>query len=109
VQGGRVSLSYWSREFQYIQREKQMSYGVQITVKYTETTSNGTITTERDYSFHVDTATNACDLITETAKNAKEMGATVLKVKVTEENPNSYENPYRNLSDSEILDLLLTK
>jgi len=86
-----------------------MSYGVQITVKYTETTSNGTITTERDYSFHVDTATNACDLITETAKNAKEMGATVLKVKVTEENPNSYENPYRNLSDGEILELLLTK
>ena len=52
-----------------------MSYGVQITIKYTETTANGTITTERDYSFHVDTATNACDLITETAKNAKEMNA----------------------------------
>ena len=86
-----------------------MSYGVSITVKYTETTSTGTITKETNYNFHVDTATNACDLITETAKNAKGMNATVLKVKVTEENPNSYENPYRNLSDSEILDLLLTK
>jgi hypothetical protein len=109
VQGSRLSFTYWSREFQYIQREKQMSYGVQITVKYSETTTNGTITTERDYSFHVDTASNACDLITETAKNAKEMGAIVLKVKVTEENPNSYENPYRNLTDGEILELLLTK
>lgn len=86
-----------------------MSYGVSITVKYTETTSTGTTTITRDYSFHVDTATSASDLITETAKNAKGMNATVEKVKVTEENPDSYSNPYRNLSDSEILDLLLTK
>jgi hypothetical protein len=37
------------------------------------------------------------------------MNATVEEVKVTEENPYSYENPYRNLSDGEILELLLTK
>jgi cytoskeletal protein RodZ len=86
-----------------------MSYGVSITVKYTETTSTGTITKETNYNFHVDTASNVSDLITQTAKNAKEMSATVEKVKVTEENQYSYENPYRNLSDSEILELLLTK
>jgi hypothetical protein len=86
-----------------------MSYGVSITVKYTETTSTGTITKETIYNFHVDTASSASDLISQTAKNAKEMSAIVEKVKVTEENQNSYENPYRNLSDSEILDLLLTK
>jgi hypothetical protein len=91
------------------QRENQMSYGVSITVKYTETTSTGTITKETIYNFHVDTASSASDLISQTAKNAKEMSAIVEKVKVTEENQNSYENPYRNLSDSEILDLLLTK
>jgi len=87
----------------------QMSYGVSITVKYTETTSTGTITKETNYNFHVDTAESASSLITDTAKNAKEMNATVQEVKVTEENQNSYTNPYRNLSDSEILDLLLTK
>ena len=86
-----------------------MSYGVSITVKYTETTSTGTITKETNYNFHVDTASNASSLISDTARNAKEMNATVNKVEVTEENQNSYENPYRNLSDSEILDLLLTK
>ena len=86
-----------------------MSYGVSITVKYTETTSTGTITKETNYNFHIDTASNASSLITDTAKNAKEMNATVQEVKVTEENQNSYTNPYRNLSDSEILDLLLTK
>ena len=86
-----------------------MSYGVSITVKYTETTSTGTITKETIYNFHVDTASSASDLISQTAKNAKEMSAIVEKVKVTEENQNSYENPYRNFSDSEILDLLLTK
>jgi cytoskeletal protein RodZ len=85
------------------------SYGVSITVKYSETTSTGTITKETNYNFHVDTATNASDLISQTAKNAKEMNATVAKVEVTEENPYSYENPYRNLSDKEILELLLTK
>jgi hypothetical protein len=87
----------------------QMSYGVSITVKYTETTSTGTITKETNYNFHVDTASNASSLISDTARNAKEMNATVNKVEVTEENQNSYENPYRNLSDREILDLLLTK
>lgn len=87
----------------------QMSYGVSITVKYTETTSTGTITKETNYNFHVDTAEGASDLISQTAKNAKEMNATIQEVKVTEENQNSYTNPYRNLSDSEILDLLLTK
>ena len=86
-----------------------ITYGVSITVKYTETTSTGTITKETNYNFHVDTASNASDLITQTAKNAKEMNATVEKVKVTEENQDSYQNPYRNLSDSEILELLLTK
>lgn len=86
-----------------------MSYGVSITVKYTETTSTGTITKETIYNFHVDTASSVSDLISQTAKNAKEMKATVEKVKVTEENQYSYENPYRNLSDSEILELLLTK
>jgi hypothetical protein len=86
-----------------------MSYGVSITVKYTETTSTGTITKETNYNFHVDTAESASSLITDTAKNAKGMNAIVQEVKVTEENQNSYENPYRNLSDSEILDLLLTK
>ena len=86
-----------------------MSYGVSITVKYTETTANGTITKETNYNFHVDTAQGASDLITQTAQNAKGMNAVVEKVKVTEENQNSYENPYRNLSDSEILELLLTK
>ena len=86
-----------------------MSYGVTITVEYTETTSTGTIKNKRTYSFHVDTASGASSLITETAKNAKGMNATVEDVKVTEENPYSYENPYRNLSDGEILELLLTK
>ena len=86
-----------------------MSYGVSITVKYTETTSTGTITKETNYNIHVDTASDASSLISDTARNAKEMNATVNKVEVTEENQNSYENPYRNLSDSEILDLLLTK
>jgi hypothetical protein len=90
-------------------REKQMSYGVSITVKYTETTSTGTITKETNYNFHVDTASGASDLISQTAKNAMEMNATVQEVKVTEENQNSYENPYRKLSDGEILELLLTK
>ena len=86
-----------------------MSYGVSITVKYSETTSTGTITKETNYNFHVDTASGASDLISQTAKNAKGMNATVEKVEVTEENPFSYENPYRNLSDGEILELLLTK
>ena len=86
-----------------------MSYGVSITVKYTETTATGTITKETNYNFHVDTASSASDLISQTAKNAKGMNATVEKVKVTEENQYSYDKPYRNLSDSEILDLLLTK
>jgi len=90
-------------------REKQMSYGVSITVKYSETTSTGTITKETNYNFHVDTASGASDLISQTAKNAKEMNAVVQEVKVTEENQNSYENPYRKLSDGEILELLLTK
>lgn len=85
------------------------SYGVSITVKYSETTSTGTITKETNYNFHVDTAENASDLIRKTAENAKGMNATVEKVKVTEENQYSYENPYRNLSDGEILELLLTK
>jgi hypothetical protein len=109
VQGNRIPLSYWDREFQYIQREKQMSYGVSITVKYTETTSTGTITKETNYNFHVDTASSASDLIRKTAENAKGMNATVEQVKVTEENQYSYENPYRNLTDGEILELLLTK
>jgi len=86
-----------------------MSYGVSITVKYTETTSTGTITKETNYNFHVDTASSVSDLITQTAQNAKGMNAVIEKVKVTEENQYSYENPYRNLSDSEILELLLTK
>jgi hypothetical protein len=109
VQENRLSFTYWSREFQYIKRENQMSYGVQITVEYTETTSTGTIKNTRTYSMHVDTASDASSVITETAKNAKGMNATVEKVEVTEENQNSYENPYRNLSDKEILDLILTK
>ena len=86
-----------------------MSYGVQITVEYTETTSTGTIKNTRTYSMHVDTASDASNLITETAKNAKGMNAIVEKVEVTEENPNSYDKPYRSLSDREILDLILTK
>ena len=86
-----------------------MSYGDSNTVKYTETTANGTITKETNNNFHVDTAEGASDLITQTAQNAKGMNAVIEKVKVTEENQYSYENPYRNLSDSEILELLLTK
>jgi hypothetical protein len=86
-----------------------LTYGVSITVKYKETSSTGTISKETNYHFHVDTATNASDLITKTAENAKGMNATVAKVEVTEENQNSYENPYRKMSDSEILELLLTK
>lgn len=95
-----------------------MSYGVQITVKYTETTSNGTVTTERNYSFHVDTATSAKELITETAANTKKMTdenvtAEIKKVAVTEESKGSYTSPfngsYKELSDGEILELLLTK
>ena len=70
---------------------------------------SSTITKETTYNFHVDTASSASDLISQTARNAKEMSATVEKVKVTEENQNSYENPYGKLSDREILDLLLTK
>jgi hypothetical protein len=54
-----------------------MSYGVQITVEYTETTSTGTIKNTRTYSMHVDTASDASSVITETAKNAKGMNATV--------------------------------
>jgi hypothetical protein len=113
VQGSRLSFTYWNREFQYIQREKQMSYGVSITVKYSETTSTGTITKETNYNFHVDTASNASDLISQTAKNAKEMKAEVVKVAVTDERKGSYESPfngsYKELSDGEILELLLTK
>jgi hypothetical protein len=113
VQEGHVSLSYWNREFQYIQREKQMSYGVSITVKYSETTSTGTITKETNYNFHVDTASSASSLITDTAKNAKEMNAEVVKVAVTDERKGSYTSPfngsYKELTDGEILDLLLTK
>jgi len=85
------------------------TYGVSITVTYTETTDTGTITKQTNYNFHVDTANNASDLISQTAKNAKEMNATVSEVKVTEEDQYSYETPYRNLSDTEILELLLTK
>jgi lipopolysaccharide biosynthesis protein len=100
------------------QREKQMSYGVSITVKYTETTSTGTITKETNYNFHVDTASNASDLISQTAKNAKEMKAEnvtaeVTKVAVTDERKGSFISPfngsYKELTDGEILDLLLTK
>jgi hypothetical protein len=94
-------------------REKQMSYGVSITVKYSETTSTGTITKETNYNFHVDTASSASSLITDTAKNAKEMNAEVVKVAVTNETKGSYTSPfngsYKELTDSEILDLLLTK
>jgi RNase P/RNase MRP subunit POP5 len=85
VQGGHVSLSYWSREFQYIQREKQMSYGVAITVKYNETTSTGIVSSEREYFFHVDTASKAIDLVSETASNCNRMGATIEKVSITDE------------------------
>jgi hypothetical protein len=113
VQEDRISFTYWSREFQYIQREKQMSYGVSITVKYSETTSTGTITKETNYNFHVDTAQGASSLITETAKNAKGMNAEVVKVAVTDENKGSYTSPfngsYKELTDGEILELLLTK
>ena len=87
----------------------QMSYGVSITVKYTETTATGTITKETNYNFHVDTASSASSLISDTAKNAKEMNAVIEKVEVTEENQYSYDKPYRKLTDGEILDLLLTK
>jgi hypothetical protein len=95
-----------------------MSYGVSITVKYTETTTNGTITKETNYIFHVDTASSAKDLITQTASNAKNMNdenitAEVTKVAVTEEHKGSYTSPfngsYKELTDGEILDLLLTK
>ena len=90
-----------------------MSYGVSITVKYSETTSTGTITKETNYNFHVDTASGASDLITQTAKNAKGMNAEVVKVAVTDENKGSYTSPfngsYKELSDGEILELLLTK
>ena len=86
-----------------------MSYGIVITVKETKTNAQGTVTIEMNYSFHVDTASSASSLISDTAKNAKEMNAVIEKVKVTEENQYSYDKPYRNLSDSEILDLLLTK
>jgi hypothetical protein len=99
-------------------REKQMSYGVSITVKYTETTSTGTITKETNYNFHVDTASSAKDLITQTASNAKNMTnenvtAQVTKVAVTDETKGSFTSPfngsYKELTDGEILDLLLTK
>lgn len=95
-----------------------MSYGVSITVKYTETTTNGTITKETNYNFHVDTASSASDLITQTATNAKNMKeenvtAEVTKVAVTNETAGSYTSPfngsYKELTDSEILELLLTK
>ena len=95
-----------------------MSYGVSITVKYTETTSTGTTTKETNYNFHVDTASSAKELITQTASNAKTMTnkdvtAVVTKVAVTEENKGSYTSPfngsYKELTDGEILDLLLTK
>ena len=95
-----------------------MSYGVSITVKYSETTSTGTITKETNYNFHVDTASSASDLISQTAKNAKEMKsenvtAEVTKVAVTDETKGSYVSPfngsYKELTDGEILELLLTK
>jgi hypothetical protein len=85
VQGDRLSFTYWSREFQYIQREKQMSYGVAITVKYTETTSTGINSNEREYFFHVDTASQAIDLVSDTASNCNRMGATIEKVSITDE------------------------
>jgi hypothetical protein len=86
-----------------------MSYGVTITVKYTETNPTGTNSKINFYSFHVDTASGVKDLITQTASNANGMNAKVEKVEVIEETSDWKNNPYRNLTDGEILELLLTK
>jgi len=89
-----------------------MSYGVSITVQYVNPYDT-TITKETNYIFHVDTASGASSLITDTAKNAKEMKGKVVKVTVTNETKGSYTSPfngsYKELTDGEILDLLLTK
>jgi hypothetical protein len=91
------------------QREKQMSYGVTITVEYKETNPTGTNSKINFYSFHVDTASGVKDLITQTATNANGINAQVKKVEVIKETPDWRTNPYRNLTDGEILELLLTK
>ena len=89
-----------------------MSYGVSITVQYVNPYDT-TITKETNYNFHSDTASSVSSLITDTAKNAKEMKAKVIKVTVTNETKGSYTSPlngsYKELTDGEILDLLLTK
>ena len=82
-----------------------MSYGVKLTVQYKETITQEGTTKETTYFFHVDAPHQVSELITQTAQNAKNMNAKVSEVGVTDETSNTY----RNLSDSEILDLLLTK
>jgi hypothetical protein len=62
-----------------------MSYGVAITVKYNETTSTGINSSEREYFFHVDTASQAISLVSDTASNANRMGATIENVSITDE------------------------
>lgn len=84
------------------------TYGVSITVRTTETTEQGTKTTETKYNFHVSSTKDIKDLVNETVSNA-----TVSNLEVTEETAPTYTSPfngsYRKLSDSEILGLLLTK
>lgn len=82
-----------------------MSYGVSITVTYKVTIENKTTKTERPYFFNPDTASGVKDLITQTAQNAKNLGAEISKVEVI----NEQGNQHRKLTDGEILDLLLTK
>lgn len=82
-----------------------MSYGVSITVTYKVTIENKTPKTEGPYFFNPDTASGVKDLITQTAQNAKNLGAEISKVEVI----NEQGNQHRKLTDGEILDLLLTK
>lgn len=62
-----------------------MSYGIAITVKYSETTSTGINSSEREYFYHADTASKAIDIVSETASNCNRMGATIESVSIVDE------------------------
>jgi hypothetical protein len=87
VQGDRISFTYWSREFQYRQREKQKmsAYGTAVTIKGTT------------YYYIIDTKAQVRELL---------LGCTapVEKVVVQEETRGL---PHRELSAQEILDIVL--
>lgn len=86
-------------------------YGVNLKVTYSVLTEKGITSKTSEYSFQADTAQDVSKIILETAKNTKDMNAILEGVTVIQQG-NSYEKPFvynRTLSDSEILDILLTK